>query len=139
MQFSDKYSLALESLLERDLVKSDGLAPAELQSAEERLQLRLPRALADYYLLAGALDLNRQHNRLYPPSALEIMDQKLIFMEENQAVVLWGMGLQELNLPDPIVFQACNDLPLEWYSEEMPFSDFILKMWRWQFGLDPGL
>ena len=139
MQFSDKYSPVLESLLERELTKSDGLAPAELRNAEERLQLKLPRALADYYLLAGALDLNRQHNRLYPPSGLEIMDQKLIFMEENQAVVFWGMELHQLNSPDPTVFQACNNLPLEWYSEEVPFSDFILKMWRWQYGLDPGL
>jgi hypothetical protein len=120
-------------------VESDGLPPGELSSAEERLHLKLPRALADYYLLAGGLDLNRQHNRLYPPSALAIMDQKLIFMEENQAVVLWGMELHELSLLDPTVFQACNSLPLEWYSEEPPFSDFILKMWRWQYGLDPGL
>jgi hypothetical protein len=60
-------------------------------------------------------------------------------MEENQRVVFWGMDMTQIHQPDPEVFQANNESPMEWFSEEVCFSDFIIKMWRWQYGLGPGL
>jgi hypothetical protein len=60
-------------------------------------------------------------------------------MEENQAVVFWGIDLKDLEKPDPMVYQANNESEMVWQSEDLSFSDWIIKMWRWQTGLDPGL
>ncbi len=139
MQFAPQYSAALRELIERELTSADGMDPTLLAACEQRLQLKLPVALREYYLLAGQLPLNQEHNRLYLADDLRIEDGKLLFMEENQYVVFWGMNVPQLQQPDPEVFQAVNASPLEWYSQEVSFSEFIIKMWRWQHGLDPGL
>lgn len=70
---------------------------------------------------------NTQHNRLYALRNLSVEGGKLLFMEENQAVVFWGMDLKNLISRDSEVFQAANADDLVWYSEELNFSDWILK------------
>lgn len=135
-QFKKKYSAALQALIGRALTKQDGAKPASLAACEKRLKLKLPRAINVYYQIAGNLPLNTEHNILYAPKDLIKRDGKLVFMEENQAVVFWGLDLNALNQPDPEVFQASNAKQITWYSEELPWSDFIIKVWRWQRGLD---
>ena len=125
-------------LINRKLNPIDGLRADSITAAERKLKLRIPTALREYYLIAGRLPLNKEHNRLYAPSDLKVNEGKLVFMEENQCVVFWGMDASSLGQDDPEVFQASNASPLVWYSEGLLFSDFIIKMWRWQYGLDPG-
>jgi hypothetical protein len=108
-------------------------------ACERRLKLKLPAALKSYYELAGKLPINTEHNQLYLPKALRIENGKLVFMEENQAVVFWGIDLNALKKLDPMVFQANDESEIVWYSEDLCFSDWIIKMWRWQAGLDPGV
>ena len=76
--------------------------------------------------------MNKAHNELYAPDGLAIEDGYLVFMEENQAVVNWGIREEDLSQPDPEVWQRVNSDPPEWYSENMPFSTFICKMLLWQ-------
>ena len=130
-----KYAKALEALLGRPLVRGDGLGPKQIESSEKRLKIKLPEALKEYYELAGDLPLNKEHNRLYLPKELTVRDGWLIFMEENQAVVFWGMKTSDLGSSDPKVYQASNEPELRWYSERRKLSDFVLKMWRWQRGI----
>jgi len=86
--------------------------------------------------MAGQLEINKEHNNFYEPKELTNVNDKLVFMEENQAVVLWGMDIKALDQSDPEIFQASNQTPLIWYSEGLSFSDFIIKMWRRQRALD---
>ena len=37
-------------------------------------------------------------------------------MEENQAVVFWGIDLKDLEKPDPMVYQANNESEMVWQS-----------------------
>ena len=136
MQLKQKYSAGLKALIGRSLKKQDGVKRALLATCEKRLQLKLPTALRTYYELAGNLPINKEHNIFFDPKDLTRREGKLVFMEENQAVVFWGMDLKTLNQPDPEVFQANNKTPVIWYSEGLCFSDFIIKAWRWQRGLD---
>jgi hypothetical protein len=53
MQFAKKYSSALELLIERKLVPADGMKISFLAACEQRLKLKLPASLRDYYALAG--------------------------------------------------------------------------------------
>jgi hypothetical protein len=124
--FARKYSAALESLIGRPLISRVGLPLAQLIACERRLKLRLPAALKSYYQLAGKLPINTEHNRLYPPRSLGIKNGKVVFMEENQAVVFWGIDVRELKGSDPTVYQANNEREIAWYPEELGFSDWII-------------
>src|SRR5262249_17968637 len=94
--------------LNRSLNAADGLPAKVLADAERRLGLNLPEALRHYYELAGGLEINRSYNRILPPEEFETGDDRLIFMEENQDVVTWGILLSDLRLEDPVVWQREN-------------------------------
>jgi hypothetical protein len=134
-----KYLLALKTLIGRPLTPPDGLPRAQLIACEHRLKLRLPSALRSYYELAGKLGINTEHHQLYSPRELRIENRKLVFMGENQAVVFWSIDLKDLKKPDPLVYQANNESEVVWHSKDLCFSDWIIKIWRWQAGLDPDL
>ena len=137
-EFARKFRAGLAPLIGRKLKITDGLAPGFATAAQCKLKLMIPTALREYYSVAGRLPLNKEHNRLYSPGRLKVLEGKLVFMEENQCMVFWGMDTAALGQDDPEVFQAHNKSLAVWYSEKLPFSDWIIKMWRWQRGLDPG-
>ncbi len=115
----------------------DGTSEQALAQAESRLGLRFPVALREYFLIAGnADDANRAHNVLFRPDEFVLEDEYLVFMEENQAVVHWGIPMDHLDEPDPDVWQRVNGLEPVWYSEELPFSSFMIKNLAWQAGLE---
>jgi hypothetical protein len=109
----------------RGFLPEEGISEARLAAAEGRLGFPLPESLRTYYQIAGGCEvLNDAHNHFYPPEGLAILEEHLLFMDENQSVVSWGFRLEDLQSPDPIVFQRNNTAPAEWYSEEQPFSVF---------------
>lgn len=114
----------------------DGLSDTQISEAEKNLGFQLPASLRDYYRIAGNLsELNKPHNVLFDIAELFVDNDFLIFMEENQAVVYWGIKITDLAIPDPEVWQQVNSTPSEWYSEEMTFSEFIVQMVDSQFGI----
>jgi hypothetical protein len=118
------------------LTKYDALESALLGESEKRLKVKLPGALKICHELAGCLEINTEHNRLYGPKKLTKQNGKLVFMEENQVVVFWGMDIRSLSMLDPEVFQGNNETPIQWSPEGLVFSDFIIRMWRWLKALD---
>ena len=131
-----KYRRELEVIFGRPLLSRDGVSETGLLKAERRLDLVLPTAVRDYYVLAGAAKENREHNILYGPDQLVITDGFLIFMEENQAVVHWGLRVPFSEKADPEVWQRVNGDKPEWYPEKTPFSVFIVKNLAWQHGIE---
>jgi hypothetical protein len=132
-----QYRKILERILERDVLEADGVSEEAFAQAESRLWLRLPVALREYFLIAGnADDANRMHNLLFRPDEFIVEDGYLVFMEENQAVVHWGIPIDRCDEPDPSVWQRVNGPEPEWYSEELPFSSFMVKNLAWQAGLE---
>jgi hypothetical protein len=93
--------------------------------------LRLPTVLREYYLLAGRFDrFNRAHNQLRRPEEWSLDGDKLVFLEENQCVVVWGVEGVRLPDADPPVYQGPNvrGQPTEWYLEHERCSEFLLVM-----------
>lgn len=124
MNFQAHHKIWIENLIGRPLTPEDG---------QLELALPLPPALADYYALAGRLDsINQAHNRLLALECLHIEQGMLIFMEENQEVVYWGIREQDLQMPDPIVYQGNHGETIEWFSEEMRVSEWLPMMAFWQ-------
>jgi hypothetical protein len=135
MTYRDRYIDLVRRRLGRLPKRLDGVTQAALGKCERRLGVRLPEAVREYYRVAGRLaQLNKAHNLLYTPDELRMEDGHLWFMEENQAVVRWGLPLKRLSEDDPVVYQRANADGARWYSERMRFSVFLVRMFDWQAG-----
>jgi hypothetical protein len=115
------------------LTKKTGVAPRVIEATEKRLGVRLPTALRDYYLVAGAeRRFNTCFQRLLAPANLWLDHRRLVFMEENQSVVFWGVAASRTKQTDPTVFQGINDEPISWYVENRKCSVFLSVILHYQ-------
>jgi hypothetical protein len=120
-------------ILGRRLKPEDAIPDYEILGAERRLGVRIPKALADFYRSAGrAADYTSVFNSFRVPSALALQAEKLVFMEENQAVVLWGTDAGDEPSDDPPAYQATNDEPLVWERVNERCSVFLMVMLHWE-------
>ncbi|HKB37205.1 MAG TPA: hypothetical protein VKD72_12185, partial [Gemmataceae bacterium] len=134
MSYSTSYQEVIEALT-RPLTLEDGVPEPEITAAGHRLGVRLPGALREYYLIAGRFEqLNGAHNRLLTPHDWFADAGKLVFMEENQKVVFWGIPNGDVPDDDPPVLQGVNvpNHPIEWHPEHGCCSEFLLLMLHWQ-------
>jgi hypothetical protein len=134
MEWVARYRNAVSALW-RPISLEDVVSAEIVQTAERRLGVRVPGALRDYYLVAGRIDrLNRAHNRLYAPEDWFLDQDHLVFMEENQGVVFWGVESNQFSAADPPVLQGVNVIgqPTEWHFEHDRCSDFLVIMLYWQ-------
>ena len=125
-----KYYRTLLTDIVGRVAKSHGFPVRAIEAAETRLGYRLPASLRDYYLTIGRHPLNRVHNRLLPPDDLEVHRGRLVFMEENQRVVFWGLQGRS-TAADPLVFQTTDLDTGEWFVEAR-CSRFLSAMLCWQ-------
>jgi hypothetical protein len=120
------------------LRSEDGCAGAEIEDAEARLGIKFPLSLKEYYLLSGREKrINQFHNRLLPPEEW-FTSKYLAFMEENQAVVYWGIPADPESKRDAVVFQGVNlrERGLEWHAEHDSCFTFlnVMAIWHASFG-----
>ncbi len=124
------------------LTARDAIPAAKIASAEKKLGVRLPAALRNYYLVAGRERLlNQIFNRLWTPGEWELHRGKLIFMEENQGAVVWGVTATSATKDDPAVFQSAvvDGEPDKWYQEQRQCSIFLSVMLHWQAAFGGGM
>ncbi len=77
------------------LTARTGVSSAILDAAEKRFGTKLPLALRDFYLVAGnERRFNSSLNRVLAPKDWFVDQRRLAFMEENQAVVFWGVSVR---------------------------------------------
>ena len=121
---------------------SDGISSDEIASAENKLGIKLPAGLRDYYLVAGHESaLNHAYNQLYTPKELKTHPDKLVFMEENQCVVVWGIDVGPQAGDDPAVYQGpiVKKQPSGWHLEEKECSAFLVFMLHLQAAFGGGM
>lgn len=113
------------------LHENSGFSEADLLAMEEAIDIKLPTVLHEYYLVLGTEDsINRSHNRLLKPNEIYFSnDWYLIFFEENQGVVEWGIKQDDFLLGDPPVW---GDYDITHKSDRIQetktLSDFLLLM-----------
>jgi hypothetical protein len=130
--YADRYRRTY-AILGHELTPRDGRAESRIAAAEARLGIRVPKSLRDYYLVAGReRRFNQVHNRLLAPDGWRVERGRLVFMEENQAVVSWGVEAIPRPAGDPPVFQGVEDETIRWYREHDKCSVFLLGMLHWQ-------
>ncbi|WP_435016239.1 hypothetical protein TA3x_003803 [Tundrisphaera sp. TA3] len=121
------------------LGREDACTEAEIAEAEGRLAMRLPRSLREYHLVAGREQrINQYHNRFLPPEKMFADSGHLVFMEENQRVVYWGIPADREAKPDAAVFQGVNRRgeAIDWYEEHESCASFlnVMAIWNASFG-----
>jgi hypothetical protein len=112
--FAEGYRSVLAAITGRTS-SSYGYPRREIEAAETRLGFGIPATLRDYYLSVGRHELNRVHNRLWSPDELEMHDRRLVFQEENQCVMYWGV--RRTTAADPVVSQTMDLDDAEWRRE----------------------
>src|SRR5258708_23142597 len=134
MNYEQIYKAIVKKHLKRGVEKNDGCVEKEIAKAEKGLGVRIPKAIREYYRIVGNNnDLNKYHNYFYDLKELVIDDEYLLFMDENQCVVSWGIKVSDINDENPEIWQRNNTEPVQWHSEEMAFTEFIQKMFEWVF------
>ena len=119
-----------------------GFPESDIVALEQQLNIALPAKLREYYLTLGKHEaINNSYNRLLPPGKqIEFSDEYLIFYEENQGVVNWGIKKEDLLQPDPPVYGGYTDDKgnLNWYPE-LPATETSLLMLAVYNGVLGGL
>ena len=110
----------LARLLGRPVSAEDGLPEEELAAASHRLGCQVPPALHAYYAAVGRrADLMAGFQRFAPLQDLECLGDKLLFLEENQAVCWWATDAQRR------VWQTTDlDAP-DWHEEDLGLDAFL--------------
>jgi hypothetical protein len=138
--YAERYKAAFAAL-GQPLTSSHGIPPERFETFEVD-GWRLPAVLRDYYLVAGLeRTLNTAHNRLLPLEKIFIEAGRLVFMEENQDVVYWGVRVTVPEEENPAVQQGVNlhPEPLEWHDEHSSCADFLEVMLYTQASFGGGL
>jgi hypothetical protein len=136
--FTERYRAAFESL-GLPLRRKDSIDAATL----ERINLEgllLPSALRDYHLVAGNEEtLNHSFNRLLAPEDVFVDAGRIVFMEENQGVVYWGIKPDGSENPPVEQGAFVENAPLDWHSEGTDCAGFLEANLCWQASFGGGL
>ncbi|MBE9040924.1 hypothetical protein IQ235_09045 [Oscillatoriales cyanobacterium LEGE 11467] len=94
------------------VITNDGYREAEIVAAERKLQLRLPAALTEWYLLFGNRDdIWQTQDSLCAPGDLCLDEDGLRFYDENQGCFHWSIPTANLNEDDPpVILNLSGDL-----------------------------
>ena len=109
---------------------ADGLGEETVGAKLAQRNLHVPTALFDYYAVAGFHWINTKHNHLRPIDELDWYEDWLVFMDDNQGLVSWGIHRQDLSSPDPVVWQGIVGEEIDWFQEHSTLSRFLMDMWR---------
>jgi uncharacterized protein (TIGR02996 family) len=111
--------------LDRPLTSRDGVPEKRVAEAERRLGNRLPRALRDYYLVAGSHRFNQAHHHLLPPREWFLASGNVMFLVENQGVWQCGVKVNHRAVEDPPVFGEYEGTTDRWRSP-LRCSEFLV-------------
>jgi hypothetical protein len=109
---------------------ADGLGEESVEARLAQRGLQIPQALFDYYSVAGYHWINKKQNRLRPIEELDWNRDWLVFMDDDQGLVSWGIHRQDLSSPDPVVWQGILGEEIDWFQEKLTLSEFLIEMCR---------
>jgi hypothetical protein len=109
---------------------TDGLGEESVEDRLAQRGLQIPKALFDYYSVAGYHWINRERNRLRPIEELDWYEDWLVFMDDDYGIVSWGIHKQDLSNPDPVIWQGVLGEETDWLQDTSTLSRFLIEMWR---------
>jgi hypothetical protein len=117
-----------------DLSEADELPDTEIVDAEREMGCSVPSALREFYRLAGnARRVINHYDQFLRPHQWSLEDGKVVFLEENQAVVLYAVDATVPAVDPPVVIAAnWGDDPYEWHEVCRSCSEFLRVMVHWE-------
>lgn len=115
-----------EEILGRVLHSQEQMTDEEVTNKTQHLNIPLPAALQAFYMAIGKVSLFTQgFQHFLLPEQLYTVDDKLVFLKENQEVIYWAVDLKKPQL----VYQTTNlfieNEPTQWYQEALPLPMFL--------------
>ena len=136
MNYQQYFKQQFASITQKDIEPQDGYSITELHAIGNVFS-SFPIALQEYYHLVGKHPINKEHNRILAPNEMYYIEDYLVFAEENENVVVWGILKSDLQIEDPMVYQGQEyNGKYSWYSEDSTFSRFIIQMFKCQRGIE---
>jgi uncharacterized protein (TIGR02996 family) len=123
-----RYRTAFAALA-RPLTPRDGVPEKRVAEGERRLGVRLPRALRDYYLVAGRVDrFNQAYYRLLPPEEWELASRKVVVLVDHRSNAAGEVRANDLGGDDPPVFWGyVVDREPDWHRCHKQCSEFLVN------------
>lgn len=119
----------VQTILGRNLLPQEGIDIDDIYKVEKTLNCKIPNTLVDYYTQIGKIELfTNGFNQFVAPEELLILDNKLVFLEENQGVLYWAIDLDENT-----VYQTSDlNVNTTWYKEDFKLPSFLEMMLYFQ-------
>jgi hypothetical protein len=134
--FLEKFRSLVPLYLDEPWQESDGLPLDELNEVLAEHPFPVPLALREFLqALGGCEELMEAYHFFWDPEELEAQDGFLCFLEDEEEQYTWGMKLDQLDVPDPIVWRR-NNARGTWTSEDGTFSEFVLDLLDFSFSED---
>lgn len=154
--FYPAYQGLVSKLLNRPWSSSDGMDPAELQEhvqqsvaaqqlkgvgTEPTVAHLAPLSLQEFYLALGVSEMMETNHFFFDPDELEIRDNMVMFIEDAHESTAWGVPLDQVSLPDPIVYRRTvgadePDGAGQWKPIDSTVSEFITDILTWNYSED---
>ncbi|MDO5634962.1 MAG: hypothetical protein Q4G34_08865 [Micrococcus sp.] len=140
-----QFQQLVPQLLDEPWAHDDGLTDADIDArladspAAQQLGERmvLPTALREFYQALGNCgDLLETEHYVWDPDDLEVRDDFLMFLEDAEETVVWGLPVANLALPDPLVWRRSTGAEAEqgeWSDEGGTLSEFLIDLLSWTF------
>lgn len=102
------------------------------------LQELAPLALQEFYLALGVSELMETNHFFFDPDELEIRDNMVMFVEDSDETLVWGIPIDQVSLPDPMVYRRTvgADAPDgngDWEASEATVSELIADILTWNY------
>lgn len=151
--FYPTYQGLVSQLLQRPWSTDDGMDATELDAqiqtsvAADQMQQHgstptvqeiAPLALVEFYLALGVSEMMETNHFFFDPDELEIRDDMMMFVEDADETLVWGIPMNQISLPDPIVYRRSvgADEPDDagsWESSEVTVSELIVDILTWNY------
>ncbi len=128
--------MPLQTLAER---LAAGPISAELRDAHEPVLSvnDLPISLVEFYLCLGSCpELLETTHFFFDPDEFFIVDDHLVFLEDEEESAAWGIPVDQLPLPDPLLWRRTvgADTPDgegDWLCEDGTISEVVTDVITW--------
>jgi hypothetical protein len=114
------------------ILPEHGIPAREVAAGERRVGVTFPRVLREYYRRVGRhQQVSEGMNHLLRSDAVYVVNDGLVFEEENQQYYFSGAALCDLGCEDPPVVQGNRGEDV-WQPESKRLSDYLLSLICWQ-------
>jgi hypothetical protein len=131
MEFGEALSCLVRAAF-GEVRPSMGVPETGIVGTENRLGTNLPRILKEFYSIGGrAPEIMEANHHFVAIDQLQFRNDGLMFCQENQNQMFWGVLRKNTKLDDPPVVQGQPERD-DWFDECPRLSTFLLNHSCWQ-------